>query len=167
MAEFETVQALTRQAAEVLAGAAARTAALVRRLRGEAPRSAGEWVDGLTELRRAQGRLLGVKELRYADTDRVDELAAEVEADIVAFAGRAVTFLAREDAFATHHEDVDRLAENAATITTVAEAGPSPLVSTSRPRAWRRSPRSSQDSTSATPPSVRPSWNGSPRCSAA
>ncbi|MFD8023808.1 DNA repair ATPase [Streptomyces lavendulae] len=124
LAEFETVRTLTRQAAEVLAGAEARTAALVRRLRGEAPRSAGEWVDGLTELRRAQGRLLGVKELRYADTDHVDELAAEVEADIVAFAGRAVTFLAREDAFAGHHEDVDRLAEDAAAIASVAEAGP-------------------------------------------
>ncbi|WP_406511183.1 DNA repair ATPase [Streptomyces sp. NBC_00161] len=124
LAEFETVQALTRQAAEALAEVAARTAALVRRLRGEAPRSAGEWVDGLTELRRAQGRLLTVKELRYADTDRVDELAAEAESDIVSFAGRAMTFLAREDAFAGHHEDVDRLAEQAGAIATVAEAGP-------------------------------------------
>ncbi|MFE2164376.1 DNA repair ATPase [Streptomyces sp. NPDC059447] len=124
LAEFETVRTLSRQAAEVLAGAAARTSVLVRRLRGEAPRRAAEWVDGLTELRRAQGRLLGVKELRYADTDRVDELVAEVESDVVSFAGRAVTFLAREDAFASHHEDVDRLAEDAAVIATVAEAGP-------------------------------------------
>ncbi|MFI5867955.1 DNA repair ATPase [Streptomyces sp. NPDC051546] len=124
LAEFETVRALTRQAADVLAEAAARTAALVRRLRGEAPRSAGEWVAGLTELRRSQGHLLTVKELRYADTDRVDELADEVEADIVAFAGRAVTFLAREDAFAAHHEDVEQLTADAGSITTVAEAGP-------------------------------------------
>ncbi|GLX41882.1 hypothetical protein Sros01_79540 [Streptomyces roseochromogenus] len=124
LAEFETVQALTRQAADALAEAEARTAALVRRLRGEAPRSAGEWVDGLTELRRAQGRLLTVKELRYADADRVDGLAAEVESDILSFAGRAVTFLARADAFAAHHEDVDRLAEDAVAIASVAEAGP-------------------------------------------
>ncbi|MFE2248062.1 DNA repair ATPase [Streptomyces lavendulae] len=124
LAEFETVQALTRQAADALADAEARTAALVRRLRGEAPRSAGEWVDGLTELRRAQGRLLTVKELRYADADRVDGLAAEVESDILSFAGRAVTFLARADAFAAHHEDVDRLAEDAVAIASVAEAGP-------------------------------------------
>ncbi|GLV82435.1 hypothetical protein Slala03_21240 [Streptomyces lavendulae subsp. lavendulae] len=124
LAEFETVRALTRQAADALAEAEARTAALVRRLRGEAPRSAGEWVDGLTELRRAQGRLLTVKELRYADADRVDGLAAEVESDILSFAGRAVTFLARADAFAAHHEDVDRLAEGAVAIASVAEAGP-------------------------------------------
>ncbi|MFK0235377.1 DNA repair ATPase [Streptomyces vinaceus] len=124
LAEFDTVRALTRRAAEALAGAAAQTAALVRRLRGEAPRGAAGWVDALTELRRAQGHLLTVKELRYADAERVDELAGEVESDIVSFAGRAVTFLAREDAFAAHHEDVDRLAEDAAAIASAAEAVP-------------------------------------------
>ena len=40
LAEFETVQALTRQAADALTEAAARVAAVVRRLRGEAPRGA-------------------------------------------------------------------------------------------------------------------------------
>ncbi|MDQ0957134.1 hypothetical protein QFZ66_001012 [Streptomyces sp. B4I13] len=55
LAEFETVQALTRQAADALTDAAARVAAVVRRLRGEAPRSAAAWVTGLTELRHAQG----------------------------------------------------------------------------------------------------------------
>ncbi|GAA3791782.1 hypothetical protein GCM10023083_29120 [Streptomyces phyllanthi] len=40
LSEFETVQALTRQAADALAEATARVAAVVRRLRGEAPRSA-------------------------------------------------------------------------------------------------------------------------------
>ncbi|WP_327418484.1 DNA repair ATPase [Streptomyces sp. NBC_01233] len=124
LAEFETVQALTRQAADALTGAAERTASLVRRLRGEAPRSTGDWVDRLTELRRAHGHLLTLKELRYADTDRIDELAAETEADIASFAGRAVAFLAREDAFATYHEETGRLTAEAAAIATTAEAAP-------------------------------------------
>ncbi|WP_328875548.1 DNA repair ATPase [Streptomyces sp. NBC_00287] len=124
LAEFETVQALTRQAADALAEAAARVATIVRRLRGEAPRDAAAWVAGLTELRHAQGHLLTLKDLRYADTDRVDELATGVDADLATLGQRAVTHLAREDAFADHQADVERLVGDAEAISTVAEAAP-------------------------------------------
>ncbi|MFH8239937.1 DNA repair ATPase [Streptomyces sp. NPDC018321] len=124
LAEFETVQALTRQAADALNEATARVTTVVRRLRGETPRSAAAWVAGLTELRQAQGQLLTLKDLRYADTDRVDELAADVARDLASFAQRAVTHLAHEDAFAEHRADVEHLVADAEAITTVAEAEP-------------------------------------------
>ncbi|AVV45142.1 DNA repair ATPase [Streptomyces sp. P3] len=124
LAEFETVQALTRQAADALAEAAARVAAVVRRLRGEAPRSAGAWVTGLTELRHAQGHLLTLKDTRYADAARIDELAAGAEAELASFGQRAVAHLAREDAFAGHQADIEQLAADAEAIATVAEAAP-------------------------------------------
>jgi hypothetical protein len=124
LAEFETVQALTRQAADALTEAAARVAAVVRRLRGEAPRSASAWVTGLTELRHTQGRLLILKDMRYADTARIDELAADAEADLASFGQRAVTHLAREDAFAGHQAEIEQLVADAGGITTVAEAAP-------------------------------------------
>ncbi|MBW5480784.1 DNA repair ATPase [Streptomyces bambusae] len=124
LAEFETVQTLTRQAADALGEAAARIASLVRRIRGEAPRTTGDWVDRLTELRRAQGHLLTLKEMRYADTGRIDRLADDVGSDIGSFAGRAVAFFERTDAFAAHHEDIERLTEEAAAIATVADAAP-------------------------------------------
>ncbi|MFD4607805.1 DNA repair ATPase [Streptomyces sp. NPDC058440] len=122
--EFRTVQTLTRQAADALEAAAGRLAAVVRRLRGEAPRGAAAWVGGLSELRQAQGHLLTLKEMRYADTARIDELAAEAEADLATFGQRAVAFLAREDAFADHHEEVERLAADAESIGSVAGAAP-------------------------------------------
>lgn len=124
LAEFETVQALTRQAADALTAATARVTTVVRRLRGEAPRSAAAWVSGLTELRQAQGHLLTLKDMRYADTGRVDELAADVERDLASFGQRAVTHLARQDAFADHRADIERLVADAEAITTVAEAEP-------------------------------------------
>ena len=124
LAEFETVQALTRQAADALAEAAARVAGVVRRLRGEAPRGAASWVRGLTELRRAQGHLLTLKDLRYADTARIDALAADVETDLATFGQRAVAHLAREDAFADHQADIGHLVAAAEAIATVAEAAP-------------------------------------------
>src|SRR5690606_25730546 len=88
------------------------------------PREASAWVTGLTELRHAQGHLLTLKDMRYADRARIDELAAGAEADLASFGRRAVAFLAREDAFAGHHADVDRLVADAEAITTAAEAVP-------------------------------------------
>ncbi|MFJ4691071.1 DNA repair ATPase [Streptomyces sp. NPDC088766] len=124
LAEFGTVRALTRQAADALDEGADRAARLVRRLRGEVPRGAAAWVSGLTELRQAHGHLLTLKDMRYADPARVDELAADVEADLASFGQRAVAHLARDDAFADQHADVERLLADAAAVTTVAGAAP-------------------------------------------
>ncbi|MGW1557760.1 DNA repair ATPase [Streptomyces sp. NPDC002144] len=124
LAEFATVRELTRRAADALTEAADRVTALVRRLRGEAPRDAAGWAGGLTELRRAQGRLLTLKELRYADAARIDALAAGVEADLAGFGQRAMTALAREDAFAGYHTDIEALLTEADALTTAAGAAP-------------------------------------------
>ncbi|MFF0473824.1 DNA repair ATPase [Streptomyces sp. NPDC004284] len=122
--EFGTVTALTRQAAEALAESAQEISRLVRRIRGEAPATAAEWISRITELRRAQGHLVTLRDMRYADTDGIDTLAADVEADIASAARRAVAFLRGEDAFAPHHAEAERLAAGAGALATVAETGP-------------------------------------------
>ncbi|GAA2433616.1 DNA repair ATPase [Streptomyces pulveraceus] len=119
--EFETVRELTRQAAEALDAAADHLTALVRRVRGEAPRSAAAWVDQLTELRRAHGHLATLSEMRYADTGRIAELSAATAADLEQAAQRAVAFLGRDDAFTGYHEDIAALTAEAATLATVAD----------------------------------------------
>ncbi|WP_432037913.1 DNA repair ATPase [Streptomyces cucumeris] len=122
--EFRTVQELTRKAGDALAESAGHIARLVRRIRGEAPADAAEWVARITELRRAHGHLVALKELRYADTGRIDALADDVEADIASAARRAIAFLQREDAFAGYHTQIERLCAEAGAITTAAAAGP-------------------------------------------
>ncbi|MFI2780209.1 DNA repair ATPase [Streptomyces sp. ALB3] len=122
--EFETVTTLTRQAAEAYADSAQQIGRLVRRIRGEAPATADEWISRITELRRAQGHLLTLKDMRYADTDGIDSLAGDVEADIASAAQRAVDFLRREDAFAAHHIEAERFATEAGAVTTVAGTAP-------------------------------------------
>ncbi|MFG2836966.1 DNA repair ATPase [Streptomyces zaomyceticus] len=122
--EFETVTTLTRQATDALAETTQRITRLVRRIRGEAPATAEEWIARITELRQAQGHLVTLKEMRYADTASIDALAADVEADIASAAQRAVAFLQREDAFTSHHREAETLATQAGDLTTVAEAGP-------------------------------------------
>ncbi|MCC5477063.1 DNA repair ATPase [Streptomyces barringtoniae] len=124
LGEFETVRELTRHAADTLDEAEGRIAAVVRRLRGEAPREADAWVRGLTELRHAHGHLLTLRELRYVDAARLAELAAAAEDDLASFGRRAVQFLAREDAFAGQQAEVERLVGEAAAVETVAQGAP-------------------------------------------
>ncbi|MFF1919910.1 DNA repair ATPase [Streptomyces sp. NPDC058221] len=122
LAEFDGVQELTRQAADALDESADRITALVRRVRGEAPQSAADWVTRLTELRGAHGHLATLGEMRYADTERIAELAAATADDLASAGRRAVAFLAREDAFAGYHDDIARLTEEAAALATVSDA---------------------------------------------
>lgn len=122
LAEFDAVQEQTRNAAAALTETADRITALVRRVRGEAPGTAAEWVGRLTELRAAQGRLASLAEMRYADTGRIAELTAATADDITSAGRRAVAFLSGADAFAGYHADVARLTERAAALATVTDA---------------------------------------------
>ncbi|MFD5690701.1 DNA repair ATPase [Streptomyces rubiginosohelvolus] len=122
LAEFTAVQELTRRAADALEETAGRITALVRRVRGEVPGSAAAWVERLTELRQAHGHLATVGEMRYADVERIAELSARTEDDIDSAAQRAVSFLAREDAFDGHHADIAGLVADAGALETVRDA---------------------------------------------
>ncbi|MUL40403.1 AAA domain-containing protein [Streptomonospora sp. PA3] len=122
--EFEKVQALTLQAERALEEAAEHVASLVRRSRGETPRSAEAWVGRLAELRRAQGHLVTLREMRYIDTDRVGELESSLTGELGSAGRRAVEFLQGEDAFSAYHAEVDRLVADAEAITAAAEAEP-------------------------------------------
>ncbi|MGH3377736.1 MAG: DNA repair ATPase [Actinoallomurus sp.] len=122
--EFETVQQLTAQAAAELAGAEERITALIRTTRGDSPATADAWVARLAGLRRSQGRLVTLRETRYADTARIDALAGRLTDELTATGGRAVAFLQGADAFTGYHEEIGRLVADAEAIATVAEAGP-------------------------------------------
>ncbi|OKJ22620.1 DNA repair ATPase [Streptomyces sp. CB00316] len=122
LAEFTAVQELTRRAADALEETTTRITALVRRVRGEVPGSAAAWVERLTELRQAHGHLATISEMRYADAERIAELSARTEDDIASAAQRAVSFLAREDAFDGYHEDVSGLVADAGALATVRDA---------------------------------------------
>ncbi|WP_406463320.1 DNA repair ATPase [Streptomyces sp. NBC_00111] len=120
--ELETVQELTGRASLALDEASASLTALVRRVRGEAPRSAAAWVGCLTELRQAHGHLSTLAGTRYADTDRIAVLEEETARDLESAAQRAVAFLAGKDAFTGYHQDLARITADAAGLETVAEA---------------------------------------------
>ncbi|WP_205857022.1 DNA repair ATPase, partial [Phytoactinopolyspora endophytica] len=120
--EFENVQALTGQAKAAVDQAEADTASLVRRVRGEAPRSAQAWVTQLADLRRSKGHLVTLRDMRYADADRIDRLDATLDDELASAAERAVEFLQGDDAFTSYHEEIQQLFEQAESLPTVADA---------------------------------------------
>jgi hypothetical protein len=122
--EYATVAELTAEAGGALAEAETDTVKLVRRARGEAPKSAEQWVDLLTDLRRAQGHLVTLKDRRYIDLERITELEAELAESLDATGRRAVAYLERDDAFAPYFEEIGELEQRAERIETAAEAGP-------------------------------------------
>ncbi|GAA3726436.1 DNA repair ATPase [Salinactinospora qingdaonensis] len=122
--EFANVQALTQQAATALDDAATRITALVRQTREDDPTTADAWVSRLAELRRLQGHLETLREMRYIDSERIDELAAQLTDALADTGERAIAFLSAEDAFTSYHDTVGSLAAEAGAITTVAQAQP-------------------------------------------
>lgn len=124
LTEFETVQRLTTQADEAINEAAERVTALVRQVRGDSPASADAWVTRLAELRRARGRVETLREMRYADAERVGTLAGRLADELTATGERAVAFLRGPDAFTGYHEEIGRLAAEAEAIAAAAEAAP-------------------------------------------
>lgn len=120
--EFETVQELTEQAARTLHETEEKVTALIRRSRGETPRSAEGWVTRLTDLRRAQGEATTLREMRYVDTDRIDAVEESLGEEISSAGRRTVSFLEQEDAFDGYHFEVERLVEEAEALDAVSAA---------------------------------------------
>ncbi|NRQ30313.1 AAA domain-containing protein [Nonomuraea sp. NN258] len=122
--EYENVEQLTLQAERTLAEAAEEVTRLVRQARADTPLTADAWVTSLATLRRAQGHLVTLREVRYLDLARLDELAAELTEELASVGRRAVTFLESPEAFTGYHAAVEQLAVEAGAIATVAEAEP-------------------------------------------
>ncbi|SDD84259.1 DNA repair ATPase [Glycomyces harbinensis] len=122
--EYATVAELTAEARKSLEQAQTDTVRLLRRARGEAPKSAEEWVALLTDLRGAGGHLVTLRETRYIDLAGIERLAADVTESLASTGRRAVAFLEREDAFTAYFEQIAGLEAKAETVATVAESTP-------------------------------------------
>jgi hypothetical protein len=109
--EFEKVVAIRKQASESLAEAAGKQEAMIRDLRPESWDRVDQFMDALTQLRTQRGHLITMKEMRYMDLARVDELEAEVVEHFDRLSRDTVGFLLKEDSLAPLSAELDRLLE--------------------------------------------------------
>ncbi|MFF7991579.1 DNA repair ATPase [Kitasatospora xanthocidica] len=124
IAEYEAIAQLTAHAARQTEETAEHVEGLLRTARGETLADAAEWVDRLTGLRRAQGRVEALRDLPRARPERIDALAAHLAEGLAEAAGRAVGRLAEPAAFEPHRQRAAELAERCAAIATAVEAEP-------------------------------------------
>ncbi|MGW3131014.1 DNA repair ATPase [Streptomyces sp. NPDC001123] len=122
LAEQARVRRLAARAAQALDQAAAEAAALVRRSHGEPPTDADAWTVLLAELRRAQGRTRTLRELPQLDLAALEEVEADLAAELAAATERAFAFFAGPDAFAAPLAAARLAGEEAASVATAAEA---------------------------------------------
>ncbi len=122
--EFERAEALRSEARRAVADSAEALDDLARQLAVSPPTSAEAYVQTLATLRRQQGHLESLREMRYADRTRIDELAASVSTHFDGLAGQAVDFLGRPEAFSAQQARLTELADTAEGVQAVSECGP-------------------------------------------
>jgi hypothetical protein len=122
--EFEKVESLRAQAQSELNAMEASIAELFESLRPDTWTAVDAYVAALSQLRRKRGELIGLRDLRYVDGARIDELEARVTVRFTELSDAAVGYLLQDAALAPYAERIDVLIEQAAGVETVVEANP-------------------------------------------
>ncbi|MEE8587566.1 MAG: DNA repair ATPase, partial [Acidobacteriota bacterium] len=120
--EFEKVETVRRQAVEAVAESEGQLADLLRGLRPESWTAIDEFVDALTSLRRQRGHLITLREMRYVDLERLDEMEAQLVERFDQVSGQAVQFLQDETAFEPYRQQIEALAGRCEQIEKVTES---------------------------------------------
>ena len=122
--EYEKVASMQQASLKALAEAKEDQSQLLNNIQPQSWHSAQKFVQGLTDIRRQRGHLISLKELRYMDTAQVqllDDQLAEVETDLNE---KTVEFLAKDEALAEYHEQLESFAQGSEGAKTVAELQP-------------------------------------------
>ncbi len=122
--EFEKVVAFRREAERALADAEEKFAVVGRELRPEHWRKVDPFLEGLANLRKLRGHLIGLRELRSMDLAKVAELETRVTGSFDELSKACVFFLSRGEALAPLTVDLDALARAMPAIVKASDVRP-------------------------------------------
>ncbi|MDX1695179.1 MAG: DNA repair ATPase, partial [Ketobacteraceae bacterium] len=122
--EYEKVESIQKSSARALAKAEEDCKALIKRLQPDGWSTPQPFVQGLADIRHMRGHLLTIREYRYIDTDRIDELNQSLEKAQEQLAGQTVDFLARDSALEPIYDELQNLEEHTEKAKTRAEIQP-------------------------------------------
>ncbi|MCH9651057.1 MAG: DNA repair ATPase [Deltaproteobacteria bacterium] len=122
--EFEKVEAIRSQATEAVDQAAVEVETLLGQMRPKDWSAIEPFVEGLSQLRQQRGRLISLRELRYADPSRLDSLEEQVSDRFDQVSQATVSFLVEKDAFAPFHRRLKELEQEIEVVQKVSEARP-------------------------------------------
>ncbi len=120
--EFEKVRQVRQKAREAMVEAEARSQELFLQVRSVAKSTTSHFVDGLSQLRSHRGHLISLRELRYVDRERLDELEQQVVSELDELSRETVAFLETEEALDPYHREIDSLVERIETVEKTTDA---------------------------------------------
>lgn len=122
--EFEKVESIRRQSAKQMADAETEQKAVLSSIRPDSWETAEQFVNALSALRRQRGHLTTIKELRYIDVSRVDELDLQVQQADEKLSAKTVEFLSDEQSLSPYHDKITDIASRIEEVKTNAELAP-------------------------------------------
>ena len=120
--EFEKVLRIKASTKESIKQATQKTREVMNTIRASRFESINEFVQSLAGLRTVRGEIISLRDLRYVDLKRVDELEGEVVEEAENLSQRCVEFLLTEEALVPYHERVQEQKGQIEQVTTVTEA---------------------------------------------
>ncbi len=111
--EFEKVVQLKKAATNETAKVEQDISELFDKIKHSSFKSIDDFVEVLTRLRGAQGATISLKDIRYTNTSRIEEISAEISKQTERISRRCVSFLLDEKALLPYH---NRLAEKASAL---------------------------------------------------
>ena len=122
--EFDKVLAQQRRAAEVLASATTAQEALLSRVTTGELTSTDAFMGALLDLRKQQGQLVTLEEVRYVDRERIAAMRVQAQEAFDATSARCVEFLLTPAAFQPLHAGVEHVDAACAKAAKTAELQP-------------------------------------------
>ncbi|MDN5664652.1 MAG: DNA repair ATPase [Psychrobacter sp.] len=122
--EFAKVQSIQKQTQAALADADAQQNDILRQIKITNFESASDYVAQLSALRRQKGRLVGLEDLRYLDSDKLQALQKQLEEAESELAEKTVTFLSGEEALSSYEDILAEVSERLDTAETNSELKP-------------------------------------------
>jgi len=122
--EFEKVLALRATARAALQETEGAHDELLRGIHPDDWRAIGDHLRAMTDLRHHRGHIITLREIRYVDLERLDELEAETAEAFDTVSKAAVAFLLGEDALTPLTSEIDTLMEKAEAAERVMDVDP-------------------------------------------
>ena len=122
--EFEKVEQIRAQANQALTDAEAKQQELVQSVRPGDWKSPEPFVDCLSQLRQQRGHLITLKEQRYIDLARIEELDGELAEHFEKVSSATVVFLSSDQALQPFMNTIGDLEQKISTIELVVEITP-------------------------------------------
>lgn len=107
--EYEKVSSIRAQATETLVAAETEQKNLLKGIQPEGWRSPSQFIQALDKFRKQKGHLISIRDYRYIDTNRIDQMEAELNQAQEDLSKATVLFLQKTEALVEYHKEITEL----------------------------------------------------------